>query len=341
MRRLPVYLLLDCSESMIGESLSQLETGVELLLKTLRANPHALETVWISCIGFDREARVLFPLKELSDVQPPRLEVGPGTALGAALELCASRIRNEVRKTTADRKGDWRPLVVVITDGQSTDDLALGLQHLGQQAKPRPANIYAIGCGEDVDFTGLHQISDIVLHMPEMSTEKFGKLFVWLTASITENSVGLHETTGEINLDKLPADALRKVDPARLAPRKGQSVQVMLFARCSRDRRGYLMRFRWKPESCFYAGAGAYPVAEPAAPSGSQRGGFELPPVNSSLLRNPPSCPCCQAKMIVHCGMCGGLFCASGKDAAVSCPHCGEHLDSLGGGPFDIRQSLA
>ena len=93
MRRLPVYLLLDCSESMIGEGLSALQTGLNSLLRSLRSDPHALETVWLSCITFDHEARLIFPLTELTDVQPPTLRVRPGTALGAALNLCADRIQ--------------------------------------------------------------------------------------------------------------------------------------------------------------------------------------------------------------------------------------------------------
>ena len=96
MRRLPVYLLVDCSESMIGEGLKAVQTGVETMLRTLRTDPHALETVWVSCIAFDSQARLLFPLTELTDVQPPKLSVRPGTAIGAAPGASAAKsiVRN-------------------------------------------------------------------------------------------------------------------------------------------------------------------------------------------------------------------------------------------------------
>ncbi|MCF1958341.1 tellurium resistance protein TerY, partial [Escherichia coli] len=48
MRRLPVYLLLDTSTSMYGEPIAAVKNGVEMLLSTLRQDPYALETAYIS-----------------------------------------------------------------------------------------------------------------------------------------------------------------------------------------------------------------------------------------------------------------------------------------------------
>ena len=68
MRRLPVYVLLDCSESMIGPGIEGLRIAVDAMLRELRCNPHALETVWLSFITFDSEARQAAPLTPLEDV---------------------------------------------------------------------------------------------------------------------------------------------------------------------------------------------------------------------------------------------------------------------------------
>ena len=43
-RRLPVYLLLDTSGSMMGEPIAAVETGVQTLVSALRQDPYALET---------------------------------------------------------------------------------------------------------------------------------------------------------------------------------------------------------------------------------------------------------------------------------------------------------
>src|SRR5207244_4464848 len=96
-RRLPFYLLLDCSESMVGEPLEAVEQGLKLLTTELMSDPMALETAWLSVIGFSRTAIQIVPLTELLKFTPPTLSVGPGTSLGAALDLLTNRLTSEVR----------------------------------------------------------------------------------------------------------------------------------------------------------------------------------------------------------------------------------------------------
>ena len=58
MRRLPVYLLLDTSGSMSGEPIEAVN-GVQILVSTLRQDPYALETAYLSVIAFDSSANKL------------------------------------------------------------------------------------------------------------------------------------------------------------------------------------------------------------------------------------------------------------------------------------------
>ena len=59
MRRLPVYLLLDTSGSMNGEPIQAVNVGLQSLLSSLRSDPHALDTVYISIITFDKFKPIL------------------------------------------------------------------------------------------------------------------------------------------------------------------------------------------------------------------------------------------------------------------------------------------
>ncbi|HHK9235112.1 TPA: VWA domain-containing protein, partial [Escherichia coli] len=83
MRRLPVFFVLDCSESMIGENLKKMTDGLQMIIGDLRKDPHALETAWVSVIAFAGVARTIVPLHEIASFYPPRLPVGGGTSLGA------------------------------------------------------------------------------------------------------------------------------------------------------------------------------------------------------------------------------------------------------------------
>lgn len=66
MRRLPIYFLVDVSESMVGEPIKQVENGMRQIVQELRTDPYALETAFISVIAFAGKAKSLSPLTELS-----------------------------------------------------------------------------------------------------------------------------------------------------------------------------------------------------------------------------------------------------------------------------------
>ena len=71
MRKFPIFLLIDVSESMAGNSLTQLEAGIRQIASELMKDPHALETAYLSVIAFAGRARTLTPLTELVDFIPP------------------------------------------------------------------------------------------------------------------------------------------------------------------------------------------------------------------------------------------------------------------------------
>lgn len=128
MRRLPVYLLIDTSGSMNGEPIEAVRNGVQNLVATLRQDPSALEAAFLSVITFSDTAQQDVPLTELSLFQIPAFKAGGTTCMGAALKLLSEKINQEVTKTTADQKGDWKPVVFMMTDGQPTDDPTAGIE---------------------------------------------------------------------------------------------------------------------------------------------------------------------------------------------------------------------
>ena len=93
MRRLPVYLLLDCSGSMYGEPIEAVKNGVQVLVSTLRQDPYALETAYLSIITFDSSAKQVTPFTELSAWQQRLIKKLPRPPLSKRVigsHLCSS-----------------------------------------------------------------------------------------------------------------------------------------------------------------------------------------------------------------------------------------------------------
>lgn len=188
-RRLPVYLVLDTSGSMRGEPIQALKVGVQSLISTLRQDPHALESVHLSIITFDAKARLLCPLESLEQFQTPVIEcpqAGP-TMTGAALELLCERVDAEVKKTTANEKGDWRPIAFLMTDGSPSDPALY--EQMVNEVKRRPfASIIACAAGARANTEPLKKLTSHLFNLETMDGHSFAGLFQWVSSTVSSGN---------------------------------------------------------------------------------------------------------------------------------------------------------
>jgi uncharacterized protein YegL len=184
-RRLPVYLLLDCSGSMMGEPIEAVRMGVRALVQDLKTDPQATEAAYLSVITFDSTAQQIAPLTELMAFQEPSLEATGTTAMGAALRLLEQCVDLEVRKSTATQKGDWKPLVFLMTDGQPTDNWSDAADRI--KAK-RLGNIIACAAGPMADANILQRITEVVVRLDTLQPDTLKAFFKWVSSSIKTTS---------------------------------------------------------------------------------------------------------------------------------------------------------
>lgn len=202
MRRLPVYLLLDTSGSMYGEPIEAVKNGVEMLLSTLRQDPYALETAYVSIITFNSSAQQVVPLTDIINFKSPELTASGTTALGEALTLLTNCIEREVQKTTAETKGDWRPIVFIMTDGAPTDEWKKGIEKF---KTARTGVVIACAAGQAAQTDILKNITEIVLQLDTADPTTIKSFFKWVSASISVGSQKVDLSKKDIsNLDDLP-----------------------------------------------------------------------------------------------------------------------------------------
>lgn len=203
MRRLPVYLVLDTSGSMTGEPIEQVKNGVQMLTSALRQDPYALETAYLSVITFDTNAQQVVPLTELTSFQAPELNATGITELGAALTLVADRASQEVEKTTEENKGDWKPMVFLMTDGMPTDDWQKGLERFKQEKWGIVVGC-AIGKNEQSVNDVLVQVcGEAVFQLDTADSGAISKFFKWVSASISTGSQKV-DANQEVTINDLP-----------------------------------------------------------------------------------------------------------------------------------------
>jgi len=194
MRRLPIYILLDTSSSMRGESIESVKTGLRALLESLKRDPYALDTVYLSIITFDTKVEILVPLTELDKFVLPEFQI-PETSFtntGAALEKLIQQYTREVVKTTTDKKGDWLPLAVIMTDGTPSDTQVFN-ETAEKLKKYNFARIIACVAGpkpnvRDAAANHMKKITSDVVSLDTMDSSSFSKFWEWVSTAVSQQS---------------------------------------------------------------------------------------------------------------------------------------------------------
>lgn len=330
MRRLPVYFLLDVSESMVGEPIREVRKGLESIVKELRSDPYALETVWISVLAFAGKAEVLEALTELIEFKVPDLPIGSGTSLGSGLELLMAELDNRIQKNTREKKGDWKPIIFLFTDGAPTDDAKKAIEKWNAKFRAG-CNLIVITFGNHADVELLSRLTETVLTLENTSPASFRDFFKWVTASIQLNSMAVSESgKDEVSLPQ-PGINLEKAKP-------GGSLDehfAVLRVKCARKKDLWLAKYECADSA--YKLVGAYPIDEKRYNALGGQNSLTAE-IEVKRLLEIPECPSCKkADGIIHCGCCGQLSCSDGSKEFI-CPWCGNRGKVLYNSDFSVTR---
>lgn len=331
MRRLPIYFLVDVSESMVGGPIDEVQNGMRTIIQELRMDPYALETAFVSVIAFAGKAETLSPLTELYKFYPPTFPIGGGTSLGVAMDYLMNEFDSSIQKTTLEVKGDWKPIIFLFTDGNPTDNYQSAFARWNAQYR-RSCNLVAISIGDNVNTQMLGQLSDNVYRIKDTDASSFKQFFKWVTASIKATSVSVTDySNDELKLPSTSGINLEKVDTNQVCT--VYENYVVLHGKCQNTKQDYLVKYAKRSNNIdvdfiddiykdYFKLVGTYAINGDKYEKLSEDENANRS-INTKNLIGNPICPCCgNQSALVLCGCCGNISCV-GEDMRANCPWCG------------------
>jgi uncharacterized protein YegL len=198
-RRLAVYLLIDTSGSMHGEPIESVNIGLRTLVSSLRQNGYARKSIHICIVTFDSVVKEVLPLTPLDTLQLPEITCpkSGGTFLGEGLEVIFKKVQNEFIKSSADNEGDWKPVLLIMSDGKASDTLAY--EEAIPKIKSLPfSNIIACAAGPKSVPDQLKELTPTVVSLDTMDSSTFSTFFKWVGDAVASGNGDTQDPSSQL-----------------------------------------------------------------------------------------------------------------------------------------------
>ena len=253
-------------------------------------------------------------------------------------------LRKNTIKTTAEVKGDWKPIVFLFTDGVPTDNTQNAINEWKTNWS-RTANFVAISFGDEADTDILNQLTNDVILFKNADTNAYKQFFKWVTDSIKTSSESIESKKSGFELAELDNNTLSKIDLSKSNKNKNPDPNfVVLSAKCQNTKRPYLMKYKqfvyidnigdvnreYRLVGAFQVDNTYYDLSDENASNNT---------VHTDSLRGAPTCPCCGNQFAFAACQCGNLHCI-GNEEISTCPWCNNQGQyGFGEGGFDVNRT--
>ena len=186
-QRTPLVLVLDCSGSMAGAPIDQLNEGLKLLEQELKNDAIAAKRVRLLVVeyGGNDVADAVGGWIDAMDFAAPSLSANGTTPTGAAVDLALARIEDEKLGFKSAGIAYTRPWLFLMSDGQPTDQWQDAADRCRQAEMANKVAVFpiAVGAGADAATLG-HFTAKGAAGVKRLEGLKFQELFLWLSASM-------------------------------------------------------------------------------------------------------------------------------------------------------------
>jgi uncharacterized protein YegL len=179
--RCPCVIIADCSGSMDGPPIIELNAGLQQLKTKLIEDALACLRVEIALVTFNDVAKVEVDFCTPENFNPPTLTAAGGTSLGAAILKGLEMLNSRRAEYRAAGINFYRPWLLCITDGKSGDDISEAARLVKEAESAKRLAFFGVGVlGADMD--ALTSLSS----RPALCLEgiNFPELFEWLSVNL-------------------------------------------------------------------------------------------------------------------------------------------------------------
>jgi uncharacterized protein YegL len=194
--RCPCVLVLDCSASMQGQRLQELQRGLAQFREELMADPLARKRVEVAVVTFGGSVKLACDFTTIEHFEPPRLQAEGLTPMGGAIATSLDLLQTRTQVYRGNGVSYYRPWVFLLTDGEPNDDWHAAVHLVRDVETSKQAAVFAVGIGE-ANFQVLRQL--VVRQPLQLRGLMFREMFQWLSNSL--KSVSHSATSEEVPLD--------------------------------------------------------------------------------------------------------------------------------------------
>lgn len=194
--RCPCILLLDCSGSMNGTPINELNKGLRAFQEQLNNDDLAAKRVEVTVLSFHDDVEVINEFETAENFKPKDLYAGGLTSMGKAIERAVNMLEQRKAVYKANGISYYRPWIFLLTDGVPTDDVTNAIDLIQDGEKRKQFAFFAVGI-QGADMNILSQIS--VREPLPLKGLNFTSLFQWLSNSMS--SVSRSSLDAEIVLE--------------------------------------------------------------------------------------------------------------------------------------------
>lgn len=186
-QRTPLVLVLDCSGSMAGEPMNQLNQGLKLLEAELKADAIAAKRVRLLVVKFGGMDHVeaLGDWFDAMEFMAPTLDAMGTTPTGQAVDFALAKIEEQKLGFKQAGVAYTRPWLFLMSDGQPTDQWQAAADRCRQAELANKVAVFPIAVGGGAIGDALGQFSSRgEAAVKRLDGLKFQELFLWLSASM-------------------------------------------------------------------------------------------------------------------------------------------------------------